>query len=103
MSSNTSAEGDWFVYIARCADGTLYTGIAKNAAARIDEHNAGRGAKYTRTRLPVALVYAETVQGRGPALRREHEIKRLSAADKRALVASSSESQWASEATPLRP
>ena len=79
-------EAPWHVYILRCADGTLYTGIAKDPAHRLGEHNAGRGARYTRSRLPVELVYEESAADRGSALRREHEIKQLSAADKRELI-----------------
>lgn len=76
----------WDVYVARCGDGTLYTGIARDARARIERHNAGRGARYTRGRGPVELVHREHVAGRGLALRREAEIKALRAADKRRLV-----------------
>jgi predicted GIY-YIG superfamily endonuclease len=75
------------VYIVRCADRTLYTGVAKDLRARIRAHNDGRGAKYTRSRVPVRLVYSEAVADRGAALRREHEIKRLSRGEKRALFA----------------
>jgi len=82
-----AAATGWHVYIVRCADGTLYTGIARDLAARLGEHNAGRGAKYTRGRLPVELVYSEPCDDRGAALRREHAIKRLPASGKRALVA----------------
>lgn len=78
----------WDVYIACCADATLYTGIARDARARIEQHNAGRGARYTRGRGPVELVYRERAAGRGLALRREAEIKALSAAAKRLLIAS---------------
>jgi predicted GIY-YIG superfamily endonuclease len=77
----------WHVYIVRCADGTLYTGVAKDPAARVARHNVGRGAKYTRSRLPVRLVYREPAADRGVALRREHEIKQLSRRAKRALCA----------------
>jgi putative endonuclease len=76
----------WYVYIVRCVDRTLYTGVARDLTARLAVHNAGRGAKYTRTRLPVTLVYHETATDRAAALRREHEIKRLSRAEKSALV-----------------
>jgi putative endonuclease len=68
--------------LVRCRDGTLYTGVTNDILERIATHNAGRGAKYTRGRLPVTLVYRERTQGRGAALRREHEIKRLSKAAK---------------------
>jgi putative endonuclease len=74
------------VYIVECADRTLYTGVAKGLEARIDAHNAGRGAKYTRGRRPVELVYSEAVPGRGSALKRELEIKRLSPDAKRRLL-----------------
>lgn len=76
----------WYVYIVRCADRTLYTGVARDLSARIEAHNLGRGAKYTRARLPVKLIYQETVTDRSAALRREHAIKRLSRAEKRALA-----------------
>jgi predicted GIY-YIG superfamily endonuclease len=71
----------------RCADRTLYTGVAKDLAARISAHNHRRGAKYTRSRVPVRLVYRERAADRAAALKREHEIKRLSRAAKQALVA----------------
>jgi putative endonuclease len=80
-------ERDWYVYIVRCADDTLYAGVATDAEARVEKHNAGLGAKYTRTRRPVELVYVEPASGRGAALTREHEIKRMSAEEKRRLVA----------------
>jgi putative endonuclease len=76
----------WYVYIVRCADRTLYTGVARDLRAHLKAHNAGRGAKYTRARLPVKLIYQETVPDRSAALRREHAIKRLSRAEKRALA-----------------
>lgn len=79
-------EAPWHVYILRCADGSLYTGIAKDPAKRLSEHNAGSGARYTRSRLPVELVYEEKAADRGSALRREHEIKQLGAAGKRELI-----------------
>ena len=76
----------WAVYIVRCADGTLYTGISTDVAARIAAHNRGSGAKYTRGRMPVELVYQEIAGDRAAAQRREHEIKRLPAVAKRALL-----------------
>jgi predicted GIY-YIG superfamily endonuclease len=78
----------WTVYIVRCADSSLYTGIAKNVERRIKQHNAGRGAKYTRSRLPVELVYSESADTRETALRREIEIKRLKRGEKLKLIAS---------------
>lgn len=76
----------WHVYILECADKTLYTGIATDVTARVAVHNAGKGAKYTRGRLPVRLCYLEQVVDRSAALQREHAIKRLSATEKRQLI-----------------
>ena len=77
-----------FVYILRCADQTFYTGWALDVEARLKTHNAGRGAKYTRTRLPVKLVYSEELATRPEAMRRERAIKRYPRAKKLALVKS---------------
>jgi uncharacterized protein (TIGR02453 family) len=77
----------WFVYLARCGDGTFYTGVTTDPAARERAHNAGRGAAYTRSRLPVSLVHLEPAAGRGAALRRELAIKRLRRKEKEAMVA----------------
>jgi uncharacterized protein (TIGR02453 family) len=77
----------WFVYVARCADGSLYTGVATDPAARERAHNAGRGAAYTRSRLPVKLVHVEPARDRGAALRREIAIKQLSRREKQVMVA----------------
>lgn len=77
----------WFVYVTRCADGSLYTGVATDPVARERVHNAGRGAAYTRSRLPVKLVHVEAAADRGAALRREIAIKRLTRSDKEAMVA----------------
>jgi putative endonuclease len=79
-----------FVYIVRCADDTLYTGWAVDVLARVAAHNAGRGARYTRTRRPVILIYAESVPDRAAALRRERAVKRLPRARKLALSLASS-------------
>jgi uncharacterized protein (TIGR02453 family) len=67
----------WHVYVARCGDGTLYTGVTTDPGRREAAHNAGRGASYTRARRPVRLVHLEPAADRGAALRREHAIKRL--------------------------
>ena len=75
----------WHVYVLRCGDGTFYTGISTDLAARVEKHNAGRGAKYTRRKLPVELVYSESFRGRGRAGRREAEIKGMSRPEKEAL------------------
>ena len=77
---------DWYVYILSCADGTLYTGCAKNAEKRLATHNSGRGAKYTRSRLPVTMVYCENVAGKSNALQREAAIKKMSRKEKLALI-----------------
>jgi len=76
----------WSVYIVQCADGSLYTGIAKDVDHRVSAHNAGQGAKYTRGRRPVTLVYRETAANRSAALKRELAIKQLRPAEKRNLV-----------------
>jgi putative endonuclease len=75
-----------FVYIVRCADGTLYTGYTSDIARRMDAHNSGRGAKYTSGRRPVTLLYSEQLESRGEALRREHQLKTLRRAEKEALA-----------------
>jgi putative endonuclease len=75
-----------FVYILRCRDGSLYTGIAKDVAARLRQHDAGRASRYTRSRLPVALAWSKGMASRGEALREEHRIKRLSRAEKLRLI-----------------
>jgi putative endonuclease len=75
-----------FVYIVRCADGTLYTGWALDPARRVAEHNAGQGARYTRGRRPVRLVYSEACTGRADAQRREAALKRLSRRAKLQLI-----------------
>ena len=77
----------WYVYLARCADGTLYTGVTTDLEARERTHNRGRGAAYTRSRLPVAIVHAEPALDRGAALRRELAIKGMTRRSKEALVA----------------
>ncbi len=76
----------WHVYMVRCADGTLYTGITKDIVRRVGAHNAGQGARYTRGRRPVALVYQETAPDHGAALKREFAIKKLSLTAKRVLL-----------------
>ncbi len=78
----------WTVYILRCGDGTLYTGITDDLPRRLAAHRAGRGAKYTRGRGPLTLVYREEQPDRAAASRREWAIKRLTRAEKEALAAS---------------
>ena len=78
----------YYVYLLRCGDGTLYAGFTNGLARRLAVHNAGRGAKYTRSRLPVALVYWENFSNKSSALKREYAIKRLSRAEKLSLIQS---------------
>ena len=77
---------EWSVYLLRCADGTFYAGSTSDVEARVAAHNAGRGAKYTSGRRPVAVVYIEECGSRSAALRREHALKRLTRAEKDALI-----------------
>ena len=77
----------YLVYILRCGDGTLYTGCTNDLDRRLRAHQAGRGTKYTRSRLPVELVYREAVPDRSAALRREAAIKRMDRRAKLALIA----------------
>jgi putative endonuclease len=76
----------WFVYVARCADGSLYTGIARDVAARLAQHDAGRGARYTRGRGPLLLLAVRACGTKGNALRLELAVKRLPREEKEALV-----------------
>lgn len=77
---------EYWVYIAECSDGSLYTGMTSDVERRIDQHNAGTGAKYTRARRPVICVYRERCISRSDALKREAQIKKLSRAEKQVLV-----------------
>jgi len=76
----------WHVYILECRDGTYYTGSASNLESRIKKHNCGKGARYTRGRRPVKLVYHETFPSRSRAAKREHQIKKLTRAQKEVLI-----------------
>ncbi len=75
-----------YVYILRCADGSLYTGWTNDLKKRVKTHNAGKGAKYTKTRLPVELVYYEEYEEKGEALSRELSIKKLKKTAKEKLI-----------------
>ena len=75
-----------YVYIVECADGTLYTGYTTDVERRVEEHNAGTGAKYTRGRAPVEVVHTETYNSKSDALSREHEIKRYRRPRKERLI-----------------
>ena len=76
----------YYAYILRCGDGTLYTGYTDDPVRREAVHNSGKGAKYTRSRLPVKLVYTEAFQTKGEAMQRESRIKQLTRAEKLALI-----------------
>ena len=81
----------WYVYILRCGDGSLYTGWTNDLEKRVKAHSSGRGAKYTRTHLPVELVYSEQLDTKEAAMSREWHIKRLSHAEKLWLIKASDE------------
>ncbi len=83
----------WFVYILRCADGSLYTGIAKDVDRRLEQHNAGTASRYTRSRLPVSLEYQEEQPSQSMALKREVATKALSRKAKEALIRKSRDLQ----------
>ena len=80
------ASEKWFVYIVKCSDGSLYTGVTTDLERRIDEHNKGTGSKYTRVRTPVKLLYTEEVRSRSRAQEREAMIKSLSRQEKLKLI-----------------
>lgn len=82
-------ESNWELYILRCGDGTLYTGIAVDVLQRLEKHRSGKGAKYTRGRGPLTLVYRERCQDHTAALRRELAVKKLTRQEKEKLIA-----QW---------
>ena len=79
-------EGKWYLYILRCGDGTLYTGISNDVDKRLAAHRAGKGAKYTRGRGPLELVYREELPDHSAALKREYEVKALPRAEKEKLT-----------------
>lgn len=81
-----SASDPWFVYLLRCADGSLYTGITNDVNRRLRKHQEGVGARYTRTRRPVSLLYQEKLRDRAAALIRECEVKSFPKKKKEALV-----------------
>lgn len=80
-------KAEWSLYVAECADGSYYTGIAKDVEKRIETHNTGKGAKYTATRGPVTLLFQEAQASYSAALRREYQVKTLSKERKRRFVA----------------
>lgn len=84
-----SAFSTLWIYIVQCSNNTLYTGSAQDVEKRISLHNDGKGAKYTRSRLPVKLIYSEECIDRSSALKREAEIKKLTRSEKQRLIAGS--------------
>ena len=76
----------WFVYLLECSDSSLYCGITNDLDARVSKHNSGKGAKYTKTRLPVKLVYSEASENRSTASKREYQIKKLTRTEKLKLI-----------------
>lgn len=85
-SNNTNKAQRHFVYMLECSDGSLYTGWTTDLDARVNTHNSGKGAKYTRSRLPVKLVYFEEFDDKLTAQSREREIKKMSRASKLKLM-----------------
>ena len=86
METASTSEGEWFVYLLRCADDSLYTGITNDVSRRCEQHNAGTASRYTRGRRPTSLVYQETQANRSQALKREIAIKALSRQKKESLI-----------------
>ena len=90
----------WFVYILRCANGSLYTGITKNLDRRLEQHNAGTASRYTRGRLPVTLEYQEEQPNQSLALKREVAIKAMPRKAKEALIRLTATSRTPSDSPP---
>ena len=80
---------DWVVYMLRCGDGSLYTGITDHLEKRLKAHESGKGAKYTRGRAPLELIFTEEMPDKSAALKREHAIKKLKRAEKLKLIGES--------------
>ena len=80
------SDDPWFVYIVRCADGSLYTGIAKDVKRRCQQHNDGKASRFTRSRRPTRLVWHEAQPSRGSALKRETAIKAMTRQDKLTMI-----------------
>ena len=90
----------WFVYLARCADDTLYCGVTNDVQARLAAHNAGTGARYTRARTPIEFVLVRRCLTKGRALQLEYRVKQLTRQDKERLIADPS--LWARARGPAR-
>ena len=85
-NQDNQTKKNWLVYMLRCADDSLYTGITNDLEKRLETHNAGKGARYTRARLPVKVVYQELVENRSSASIREYQLKQLSRSEKQRLL-----------------
>ena len=85
-NSNSKNNDQWFIYILKCGDGSLYTGSTNDLEARVKKHNSGSGAKYTRSHLPVILVYSEKFTSRIEALEAERKIKKWNRNKKEQLI-----------------
>jgi putative endonuclease len=81
-----AGDGTWFLYILKCRDRTLYTGVTTDLERRLAMHRKGTASKYTRSRLPVRIVHSEACNGRAEALKKEHAIKKLSRVEKNAYI-----------------
>lgn len=79
-------EDPWFIYIVECSDNSYYTGITNDVPKRLLTHNSGKGAKYTRGRLPVALIWFKRVNGRSEASKLEYKIKKMTRKQKKQLI-----------------
>lgn len=87
-AQTAASETKWFVYLLRCADNSLYTGITNDLTRRFNQHNAGTASRYTRSRLPVVLAYQEPQESQSHALKRESAIKALTRPQKEPLIRS---------------
>ena len=88
MPTSSRSQSRWLVYLLRCSDDSLYTGITNDLPKRLKAHNAGKASRYTRRRLPVAVVYTEPQKSKSAALKREAAIKKLSRPQKDRILAS---------------
>lgn len=89
MESWEKVENKWYLYILRCSDSTLYTGITVDVEKRFEAHSSGKGAKYTRGRCPLKIVYRELCGTHSEALKREYAVKQLSREEKEQMIADS--------------
>jgi len=86
ITSKLAKTGEWSIYLLRCSDGCIYTGVAKDVQKRLHQHNHGRGAKYTRSKSPVHLMAWSPVGSQSEALKLEYQVKRLSRDKKLSLI-----------------